>query len=33
MHECGGFLQRLQHPVGGLVAELVGALDHENPAA
>ncbi len=34
VHERGGLLERLQHPVGGLVAELVDALDHEHaPAA
>ena len=32
MHERRRLLERLQHPVGGLVAELVDALDHEHAA-
>src|SRR5437763_13054315 len=32
MDERGRFLERLQHPVGGLASELVRALDHEYAA-
>ena len=32
VHERRRLLERLQHPVGGLVAELVDALDHEHAA-
>ena len=31
MHERGGLLERLQHPVARLVAQLIDALDHEHP--
>jgi hypothetical protein len=31
--ERGGFLERLEHAVGGLVAEFVDVLDHEHTAA
>ena len=33
VHERGRLLQRLEHPVGRLVAELVRVLDHEHAAA
>jgi len=33
VHERRGLLQGLEHAVGRLVAELIGTLDHEHPAA